>query len=211
MQLIRRHKLFFAVFTLLGIVLRVFMLKWHFLFEGDSLVYGDLAKNWMLHGIYGLTAGDWVRPVDIRMPGYPAFLAFCFKLFGTEHYGAVVTAQLVIDLLTCFIIAISVSRLYSERAAKWSFALSVLCPLTANYTATPLPETLAIFSAAVALVFAMVAVQRMSAAPAWDVNHSYAVRDWTISGLAIAASIYLRPDGGVLLLAIGIYLLWKAV
>ncbi len=209
--LIRRHKLFFAAFTLLGILLREYMLRWHFLFEGDSLVYGDLAKNWLLHGSYGLTAGSSIRPVDIRMPGYPAFLPVCFKLFGLEHYGAVVHVQLVIDLLTCFILAAAAAELYSARAAKWTFALAVLCPFTANYTATPLPEALAVFGAAVALVFAMRAVQKMSAAPPWDVSHSYAIRDWILSGLGIAASIYLRPDGGVLLLAIGIYLLWIAV
>jgi hypothetical protein len=211
MQVIRRHKLFFAAFTLVGILLRESMLKWHFLFEGDSLVYGDLAKNWLLHGTYGLTAAGSVMPVDIRMPGYPAFLASCFRLFGPEHYGAVVHVQLVIDLLTCFIITAAVARLYSDTAAKWTFALAALCPFTANYTATPLPETLAIFSAAVALAFAMRAVQRMSAAPPSDVQHSYAIGDWTISGLAIAASIYLRPDGGVLLLGIGIYLVWMAM
>jgi len=83
--LFSRNKLYFLVLTLLGFALRGYFLHWHFLFEGDSLVYGDLAKNWLFHGVYGLTDSGQVTPVDIRMPGYPAFLAAIFRLFGVEH------------------------------------------------------------------------------------------------------------------------------
>jgi hypothetical protein len=89
--------------------------------------------------------------------------------------------------------------------------LAALCPFTANYTATALPETLAVFGAAVALFFALRAVQKMSLAPPWDVAHQVAIHDWVISGLGIAFSIYLRPDGGMLLASTGIYLLYLAL
>lgn len=210
LSLLGRHKLFFIGFTLLGFLLRGYFLHWHFLFQGDSLVYGDLAKNWLIHGVYGITDNGQILPVDIRMPGYPAFLAVCFRLFGIEHYRAVVRVQLVIDLVTCFLIAAGARRLWSDAAAKAAFVLAALCPFTANYTATALPETLAIFAAASALFFALRAVQKMSAVPPWDVTHSFAVGDWLISGLGIAFSIYLRPDGGVLLASTGIYLLYLA-
>ena len=206
-----RNKVYFLVLTLLGFALRGYFLHWHFLFEGDSLVYGDLAKNWLLHGVYGITDNGQVMPVDIRMPGYPAFLAAIFRLFGIEHYGAVVRTQLGIDLATCFLIAAGARRLWSESAGKIAFALAVLCPFTANYTATPLPETIAIFGAAFALFFALSAVQKMRRAPSWDVAHSFAIGDWILSGLGIALSIYLRPDGGILLVSIGLYLLWLAI
>lgn len=206
-----RNKRYFLVLILLGLALRGYFLHWHFLFQGDSLVYGDLAKNWLLHGVYGVTDSGQVVPVDIRMPGYPAFLAAIFRLFGVEHYGAVVRVQVGIDLFTCFLIAAGARRLWSERAGKVAFALAALCPFTANYAATPLVETLAISSAAFALFFALRAVQKMRAAPSWDVAHSFAVADWILSGLGIALSIYLRPDGGLLLLAIALYLLWTAI
>ena len=206
-----RNKRYFLVLILLGLALRGYFLHWHFLFQGDSLVYGDLAKNWLLHGVYGVTDSGQVVPVDIRMPGYPAFLAAIFRLFGVEHYGAVVRVQVGIDLFTCFLIAAGARRLWSERAGKVAFALAALCPFTANYAATPLVETLAISSAAFALFFALRAVQKMRAAPSWDVAHSFAVADWILSGLGIAVSIYLRPDGGLLLLAIALYLLWTAI
>lgn len=209
--LLRRNKLFFICFTVLGFLLRGYFLHWHFLFQGDSLVYGDLAKNWLIHSVYGISDRGQIFPVDIRMPGYPAFLAACFRLFGIEHYGAVVRVQVVIDLVTCFLIAAGARRLWSNGAAKIAFVLAALCPFTANYTATPLPETLATFGAAVALFFALRAVQRMSAAPPWDVAHTFAVSDWLISGLGIAFSIYLRPDGGVLLASAEIYLLYLSL
>jgi len=209
--LFSRNKRYFLVLILLGLALRGYFLHWHFLFQGDSLVYGDLAKNWLLHGVYGVTDSGQVVPVDIRMPGYPAFLAAIFRLFGVEHYGAVARVQVGIDLFTCFLIAAGARRLWSERAGKVAFALAALCPFTANYAATPLVETLAIFSAAFALFFALRAVQKMRAAPSWDVAHSFAVADWILSGLGIAVSIYLRPDGGLLLLAIALYLLWTAI
>jgi dolichyl-phosphate-mannose-protein mannosyltransferase len=208
--LLRRNKLFFICFTVLGFLLRGYFLHWHFLFQGDSLVYGDLAKNWLIHGIYGITDNGQILAVDIRTPGYPAFLASCFRLFGIEHYGAVVRVQVVIDLVTCFLIAAGARRLWSDGAAKVAFVLAALCPFTANYTATPLPETLAIFGAAVVLFFALRAVQKMTAVPPWDVAHTFAISDWIISGLGISFSIYLRPDGGVLLASTSIYLLYLA-
>ena len=211
LTLIRRNQLFFLFFAILGFLLRSYFLHWHFLFQGDSLVYGELAKNWLLHGTYGLADNGQIIPVNIRMPGYPGFLTVCFRLFGVEHYRAVVRTQLAIDLLTCLLIAAGARRLWSARAAKIAFVLAVLCPFTANYAATPLPETLAIFSATVALFFALVAVQKMSAAPPWNVAHSFAVGDWLLSALGVAFSIYLRPDGGVLLISIGLYLWWLAI
>jgi 4-amino-4-deoxy-L-arabinose transferase-like glycosyltransferase len=209
--LIRQNKLFFLLITILGFLLRAYFLHWHFLLEGDSFLYGDLARNWLQHGVYGMTDNGAILPVDIRMPGYPAFLAASFRLFGIEHYGAVVRLQAVIDLLSCFLICAGARRLHSEPAAKIGFFLAALCPFTANYTATPLPETLAIFASAVALFFAIRGLAKMRAAPVWDVAHSLAVADWILCGLGIALSIYLRPDGGLLLGAIGLYLLWLAL
>jgi hypothetical protein len=211
LALIRRNKLFFLALTGLGFLLRAYFLHWHFLFQGDSLVYGDLAKNWLLHGVYGFLDSGQIVPVDIRMPGYPAFLAACFRVFGIEHYGAIVRLQVVIDLISCFVIAAGARRLWSDATAKVAFVLATLCPFTANYTATPLPETLAIFAAAVALFFALRGVQRMRVVPSWDVTHSFALADWFVCGLGIALSIYLRPDGGVLLASIGLYLVWLAI
>ena len=90
-----------------------------------------------------------VAPTLVRLPGYPAFLALCFALFGMENYRAVLYVQVAIDLGTCLLIAGFVERVCRKgMIALW---LAVLCPFTANYVAMPLTETLSIFCVALGL------------------------------------------------------------
>src|SRR5215470_11720082 len=136
----------------LGTWLRLWFL-WHFpQVNGDGLVYGDIAKNWLLHGIYGrtdYTAGvAAIRPTLIRLPGYPLFLAACFRTFGVDHYGTVLYLQVSIDLLSALIIGGTTRVIAGDRAGMWALYLAVLCPFTANYVAAPLSETLSIFCVA---------------------------------------------------------------
>jgi hypothetical protein len=47
--------------------------------SGDTLVYGGLAKNLLLHGQFAITDGSGVlHSTLIRLPGYPVFLGLCF-------------------------------------------------------------------------------------------------------------------------------------
>ena len=203
-RVLLEHRKWFAWFTLAALALRLLFFFRFPHITGDSLIYGDIAKNWLEQGIYGLTHSDGARPTWIRLPGYPAFLAVCFRLFGVEHYNAVLLVQIAIDILGCFVIADLARRTVSNRAAKWAFALAALCPFTANYTVAPLAETLSIFFAAAALDAAVAAFMQVEeGSPAW--------KAWTVCGLAVAAGIQLRPDGGILLAAIGAYLLWRLV
>ena len=191
----------------LWVTLAAFALRLLFYFKfphvtGDSLIYGDIANNWLDHGIFGLSHAEGPQPTWIRLPGYPAFLAACFVLFGREHYHAVLLVQIVIDVAGCFFIADLARRIASERAARFAFLLAASCPFTANYTVAPLAETLSIFFTAVALdcaVAAFTAVEKGGAA--WTA--------WTWCGVALAVGILLRPDGGILLAAIGLFLLWQ--
>src|SRR5580700_3213891 len=159
---------------------------------GDSLIYGDIAQNWLNHGIFGLSHAEGVHPTWIRLPGYPALLAACFVLFGREHYHAVLLVQIVIDVATCFFIADMARRSVSDRAARWAFLLAALCPFTANYSVAPLAETLSIFFVSVALDAAVAGFRASDEGRAgWP--------GWTCCGVAIACGILLRPDGGILL------------
>jgi 4-amino-4-deoxy-L-arabinose transferase-like glycosyltransferase len=200
--MLRESRKYFLLVTLAAFALR---LIFYFKFPqvtGDSLIYGDIAKNWLDHGIFGLTHTDGPRPTWIRLPGYPAFLAVCFRLFGSEHYHAVLLVQIVIDVGTCFVIADLARRTVSERAARFAFLLAALCPFTANYTVAPLAETLSIFFVAIALDAAVAGLLASS-----EGRQSWSA--WTWCGLAVAAGILLRPDGGILLVALGIFLLWR--
>ena len=193
---------YFLLITLAAFALR---LLFYFKFPhvtGDSLIYGDIANNWLNHGIFGLSHAEGPQPTWIRLPGYPAFLAACFVLFGREHYHAVLLVQIVVDVAGCFFIADLARRTISERGARFAFLLAALCPFTANYTVAPLAETLSIFFTAVALDCAVAAFTASE-----EERSSWAA--WTWCGIAVAAGIMLRPDGGILLVAIGLFLLWR--
>ena len=143
-QLVRRHLRFFLWVTLAALGLRLFFLLRFPAIVTDSFIYGDIAKNWLQHGIYGLS-GPEISPTYIRLPGYPAFLVAVFAIFGMEHYRAVLVLQVLVDIATCFLIADMARRLVSERAAKAAFLLAAVCPFLASYAAAALTETLEIF------------------------------------------------------------------
>jgi 4-amino-4-deoxy-L-arabinose transferase-like glycosyltransferase len=150
-------------------------------------------------------------PTDTRLPGYPAFLAGIFWLFGAGNFKAVMLTQILVDLATCLIVADLARRMVSERAARIAFVLAALCPFLANYASAVLTETLEIFFTALALDCAAAALNRMYVARAEARAEPGALDQtcrslWAATGAAIAACILLRPDGGIVLAAIAFYL-----
>ncbi len=196
----RQHFRFFLFASLSALMLRLIFLFWLPRVTADSLIYGDIAKNWLQHGIYGLSEMGRIVPTYIRLPGYPAFLASIFAVFGVDHYWPALFLQGLADLATCFLIADTARRVVSPRAAKAAFLLAALCPFFANYAAAALTETLEIFFTALALDLALAGIASLPTGR---------LRPWLGCGLATAAAILLRPDGGLLLVAIGLYLLWR--
>ena len=194
-ELIWRHKWFFLLATIAALALRLFFVFQYRVIAGDSFVYGDIAKNWLHHGIYGLTDSGGVRPTLIRLPGYPGFLAVIFSLFGQEHYGAAMITQAFIDTNACLAIAALALELFGERAAKMTYLLAALCPFTANYTAAPLTETLSIFCTAHGLYYGVRGLKALAAGMKGTLV-------WILSGLWIAAGIYMRPDNLLVLPAL---------
>jgi len=194
---VRRETRFFALAGLTGLGLRLFFVFRFPAVVDDSRLYANIAENWMQHGIYGVTNSGVIMPTLSRLPGYPAFLAAIFELFGVGNFRAVLLVQVLFDLCTCLLIADMARRMFSERVAKAAFLLAGLCPFLANYSATALTETLEIFFTALALDLALCGLSGRRSA--WT---------WLGCGLAVGAGILLRPDGGILLMAIGGYLLF---
>ena len=193
--LLRRNWMFFLLATAAALALRLFFV-FHFpRVAGDTFIYGDIAKNWLAHGTYSVSDGAIIRPTLIRLPGYPAFLATVFSIFGREHYTAVMVVQALIDTNTCLVIAALALELMSDRAAKAAYLLAATCPFTASYVAAPLTETLAIFCAAHALYYGVRGIKSLSSGQPsqWL---------WLLAGLWTAAGILLRPDGGLVLAAL---------
>ena len=213
-ELIRKKARFFAWASLAALGLRLLFV---FYFPGvvdDSRLYANIAENWLQHGVYGITNSGAIVPTVSRLPGYPAFLAVIFALFGIDNFRAVLLVQVLFDLATCFLIADMARRLFSERAAQAAFLLAALCPFLANYAAAALTETLEIFFTTLALdlAFRGLAICDTGARdrPAHPIPAHPSIV-WLGCGGSIAAAILLRPDGGILLAAIGGYLLWMLV
>ncbi len=202
----RRGWLFPLVVLAAGAALRLWTIHAHPQIQGDSLIYGDIAANWLTHGIYGHTVGhatgpNTIEPTLVRLPGYPAFLALCFAVFGVANYHAVLYLQAVIDLITCLLIGGLAAKICGARAGRVALVLAALCPFTANYAASPLTETLSIFC--VALGFSALAKVLEGRRLGW--------RTLFLSVLSLTFSwsyaALLRPDGALLAVVLWIALI----
>ncbi len=141
-----RTRLWTGLALFLGLGLRLWFVRYAQHISGDSLIYGNIARNWMLHHVYGYVEVEGhPLPTLIRLPGYPLFLAACFRLFGIAHYTAVAYVQAAVDLASCLLAAALSARLFGQRARLITLVLAALCPFTAAYTAAPLTETLTLF------------------------------------------------------------------
>ncbi len=199
--MLREYRRFFLWAGVGGLALRLFFFIYLPAMTDDSRVYVDLASNWLQHGVYGQTESGQIVPSDTRLPGYPAFLAAIFWIFGVGKIRAVLAAQIVFDLATCLLIADLARRMVPGRwGGRVAFLLAALCPFLANHAAAVLTETLEVFFTALALDCAVAALDRATD----DVDH-VPWRLWTATGASIGACILFRPDGGILLAAVALY------
>src|SRR5271163_3101527 len=91
---------------------------WHFPFySGDTKFYEELGRNWLDHGVYGLYVRGALTAVDMRAPGYPAFLAAIFLAIGRSA-GVVMVAKAWVDWGACVLAALIAARRapFSRRA-----------------------------------------------------------------------------------------------
>ena len=194
--------LWVAVALVLGVGLRLWFVDHTARIIGDSLIYGDIAKNWLRHGVYGFAeSGSVPVPTLIRLPGYPLFLVACFRVFGVEHYTAVMYVQCALDLLTCVLVSGLAWRLFGQRAGLAALWLAALCPFTASYVSAPLTETPSL--TCIALTF-------------------YGLERWRSTGLglnrwlwitsaAMAYAVLLRPEQALLPAAVVPAMLWMVL
>ena len=177
-----------------GLALRVWMLKALFEVNGDSLIYGGIARNLLLHGKYALSlpSGE-IYPTLIRLPGYPLFLALCFKLFGMENYFSAACLQVVMDLASCWLLAGFARRIapgqYKRGAELATLWLAALCPFTASYTAFPMTETPTLFTLALAMWAMARFRERPGARSGWASALCFT--------FAVTCATLLRPDGAL--------------
>ncbi|MGH9701800.1 MAG: hypothetical protein ACRD4K_00370, partial [Candidatus Acidiferrales bacterium] len=205
-----RLNLLGAVFA--GLVLRLyFVLKFPFDDSGDSPLYKQFAADWLYHGVFGLWVNGRLVPTNIRVPGYPAFLAAFYAVFGHMALKPVLLGQVAIDLATCYLaatLAASIAPPETQSRAKIAgIWLAALCPFVANYTAATLTEVLATFLTMLALV-ALFHSGTLAALPQEQNSRSISKASF-MGGLIAGVGALVRPETPLLLGAVGIVLLAK--
>jgi hypothetical protein len=204
-----------ALAVLAGGALRVFfVVKFPVTDSGDSAFYMELAWNWLKRGVFGSVANGRLAPTDMRVPGYPAFLAGIFAFSG-ESARAAMLAQVAVDMAACFVIALIAARLAPEaarrRVAMAGLWMAALCPFTANYTAAVLTETLTIFLTALAI---LVLLQTDLGAGADAIvagakRRSLLTSPWLLGGFVVGCGALVRPETPLLAIAAAIVLAMK--
>jgi hypothetical protein len=184
--------------------------------SGDAVVYEQIAINWLQHHVFAMNIGDSIVPVDLRMPGYPAFLAIVYAITRRTGPAArfyVDMAQMLVDVGTCAIIgafAALLALLARPRpvlrdvymAALW---LAALCPFTAHYVAAPLTETWATFFTALAFLLLSLLVARArspqgeSASDRWACSWDFRPLA-ALCGFAVGFGTLFRPETPLLLM-----------
>ena len=185
--------------------------------SGDTVLYEEIATNWLKHGAYAMTIDDQLMLTDLRMPGYPGFLAAIYALSG--HTGAAarlwaLLAQVAVDLLTCLAIATLAALLLrmadaqaqTQRVFTAALWLAVLCPFTANYTAVPLTEVCATFFTVLTLLGLVLLVYRVRGGDFLIEQKKWALtkKDWHLcvfAGISTGCATLFRPESPLLLFA----------
>lgn len=206
----RKH---LAAAMLAGLALRMFFVLHFPFYAGDTKFYEELARNWLDHGVYGLFVRGELTPVDMRMPGYPAFLAAIYAVLGRSS-SAVMGVQAVVDLMTCLLTALLATRFApaSKRALVATAALwtAALCPFTANYSATVLTEVLATFLTTLSLlVFVCILADPSLNLPLRSLDRRTLLSRagwWLLGGSLIGVGTLVRPETPLLLVAVGLTL-----
>ncbi len=189
-----------------GLLLRLWFVRHLAHIAGDSLVYADIARNVLRHHIYGFTepgptpGSTVIRSTLIRLPGYPLFLAACFRLFGIENYRAVLYVQVAADMATCLLAGALAARLFGWRAGLIVLWLAALCPFTANYSAAALTETLVL--SCIALVFYGFARWQ-------DAGMGFNRWLWLVV-VGLSYGILLRPEQGLMAAAVVPAMVWRS-
>jgi len=207
-----------------GACLRFFFVLKYPAGSGDSILYEQIATNWLKHHVYAMNVGGAITPVDIRVPGYPAFLAVIYWLCGKTGPDArfwVMTAQVAADLLTCVVaaclaatlLALATGRVHRSRVFLVALWLTTLCPFTANYVAVPLTETVATFFTTLTILFLCLLLLRFRGTifgvEATSV-HLHFNEQWfaAFTGVSAGFGTLFRPETPLLLMTACVVLAW---
>jgi len=207
-----------------GACLRFFFVLKYPAGSGDSVLYEQIATNWLKYHVYAMNVGGAITPVDIRVPGYPAFLALIYWLSGKSGPDArlwVMSAQVVVDLLTCVVtgcLAATLSALAIGKVHRWrvflvTLWLTALCPFTANYVAVPLTEAVATFFTTLTMLFLCLLLPGRRGSIFGVQDNSFKLHskeEWfaSFAGISSGFGTLFRPETPLLLMTGCVVLAW---
>jgi 4-amino-4-deoxy-L-arabinose transferase-like glycosyltransferase len=119
-------------------------------------------------------------PEVIRTPGYPAFVAIVYRLFG-ERTLPVAIAQAFVFVLICLIVYAIARRVAGQRTATVASIMTALFPPLPYYGALVLTEVWTTFVLMAAMLVCVRAVQ------------GGRTRDFVIAGALFSAATLVRP------------------
>jgi 4-amino-4-deoxy-L-arabinose transferase-like glycosyltransferase len=119
-------------------------------------------------------------PEVIRTPGYPAFVAVIYRLFGVSTMPVAI-AQALVFALICLIVYAIARRVAGERAATMAAVMTALFPPLPYYGALVLTEVWTTFMMVVACLVCLRAIQEDR------------LRDFILAGILFSATTLVRP------------------
>ena len=119
-------------------------------------------------------------PEVIRTPGYPAFVAVIYRLFGASTLPVAI-AQALVFALICVMVFVLARRIAGERTATVAAIMTALFPPLPYYGALVLTEVWTTFALMAAMLVCARAVQQGR------------TRDFLIAGLLFSGTTLVRP------------------
>lgn len=119
-------------------------------------------------------------PEVLRTPGYPAFVAVIYRLFGTSTLPVAI-AQALVFASICLIVFALARRIAGERTATVAAIMTAAFPPLPYYGALVLTEVWTTFALMAAMLVCLRAVQQGR------------TRDFVIAGLLFSGTTLVRP------------------
>jgi len=174
--------------------------------DDDGRFYSQIARNLIDHRGYSGEDEEPFVPTYVRVPGYPVFIAGVYWIFGRNNDTAVRIIQVVLDTLTCWLVALlavawvpsNYSREKRRRVMLIALALAAICPFNAIYVSTILTETWATLLVVSLLLLCTTALK--------STNKATPII-WFCAGLVGGMAAMFRPDCAIFSAAVGLMLL----
>lgn len=115
----------------------------------DAHAYDVMASNIIKGNGFSGEENPPYKPVIVRTPVYPLFLAGIYAVFG-QAYNIVRVIQALLDSITCFLVYLISLLCFKDKKnckqlALLAFILTALCPFTAFFVSTLYSEILSAF------------------------------------------------------------------